>query len=300
MTRLISSAIAILMLTVSIHAQAAPDAAELSDLLKEFLAGASRNDANIHDRFWSDDLIYTGSNGRRRGKDEIMKDVRSAPAPKPSDPVTTYSAEDIRIQQYGHTAIVAFRLVGATTQNGRTEVTNYLNTGALLKRKGKWQVVAWQATKVPEQSPAKTSTTTQQETTMSSETKHASGAFEVKMNPQADEKAEPTVGRRSLDKVFHGALEATSKGQMLAVMTDVQGSAGYVAMERVNGKLDGRAGTFALQHSGTMTRGKPELIITVVPDSGTGDLAGLTGRMTIDIVEGKHFYKFDYTVAKPN
>ena len=134
----------------------------------------------------------------------------------------------------------------------------------------------------------------------SAETRHASGAFEVKMNPQADQNGEPTVGRMTLDKVFHGALEATSKGQMLAVMTEVQGSAGYVAMERVNGKLDGRSGTFALQHSGTMTRGKPELIITVVPDSGTGELAGLSGRMTIDIVEGKHFYKFDYTLAKPN
>jgi len=301
MTRFISSAIAILIFTASLHAQNAPDAPKLTSLLKEFLAGASRNDANIHDRFWADDLIYTGSNGRRRGKDEIMKDVRSAPAPKPGDPVTTYSAEDIRIQQYGNTAVVAFRLVGASMQNGKTEVTNYLNTGTLLKRKGEWQVVAWQATKVPDQSPAKASTTTQKETTMTSpETKHASGAFEVKMNPQTDESGEPTVGRMSLDKVFHGALEATSKGQMLAVMTDVQGSAGYVAMERVNGKLDGRSGTFALQHSGTMTRGKPELIITVVPDSGTGDLAGLTGRMTIDIVEGKHFYKFDYALAKPN
>lgn len=299
MTRSISSAIAILLLTVSINAQAAPDAAELSRLLKEFLAGASHNDANIHDRFWADELIYTGSNGRRRGKEEIMKDVRSAPAPKPGDPVTTYSAEEVRINQYGKTAIVAFRLVGATTQNGKTEVTHFLNTGTLLKRKGKWQVVAWQATKVPEQSPAKAAATTQQETPMSSQTKHVSGAFEVKMNPQANE-AEPTVGRMSLDKVFHGPLEGMSKGQMLAVMTDVQGSAGYVAMERVTGKLDGRSGTFALQHSGTMTRGKPELIITVVPDSGTGDLAGLTGRMTIDILEGKHFYKFDYMLAKPN
>ena len=81
-------------------------------------------------------------------------------------------------------------------------------------------------------------------------------------------------------------------------MTDVQGSAGYVAMERVNGKLHGRNGTFALQHSGTMTRGAPQLIITVVPDSGTGELAGLSGKMTINIVDGKHFYEFDYTLAK--
>ena len=134
----------------------------------------------------------------------------------------------------------------------------------------------------------------------SADTKYASGTFEVKMNPQTDGNGESTVGRMLVDKVFHGDLEGTSKAQMLATMTDVQGSAGYVAMERVTGKLQGRTGTFALQHSGTMTRGTPQLIITVVPDSATGDLAGLTGRMTIDIVEGKHFYKFDYTLAKPN
>ena len=149
MKQLLSSAIVVLMLTLGAHAQTAPDAAELTSLLKEFLAGASRNDVSIHDRFWADDVIYTGSNGRRRGKAEIMRDVRSAPAPKPNDPTTTYSAEDIRIQQHGNTAIVAFRLVGASAKGGTTEVTNYLNTGTLLKRNGKWQVVSWQATKIP-------------------------------------------------------------------------------------------------------------------------------------------------------
>jgi hypothetical protein len=130
-------------------------------------------------------------------------------------------------------------------------------------------------------------------------TKHASGTFDVKMNPQADDKAgDPTVGRMSLDKQFHGDLEAISKGQMLAVGTEVKGSAGYVAMERVNGTLHGQTGTFALQHSGTMTRGTPQLTITVVPDSGTGELKGLAGKMTINIVDGKHFYEFDYTLAK--
>ena len=129
-------------------------------------------------------------------------------------------------------------------------------------------------------------------------THRASGTFEVKMNPQApeDKVGDPTVGRMSLDKQFHGDLEAASKGQMLAVMTEVQGSAGYVAMERVNGALQGKSGTFALQHSGTMTRGVPELSITVVPDSGTGQLVGLAGKMTINIVEGKHFYEFEYTL----
>jgi len=131
-------------------------------------------------------------------------------------------------------------------------------------------------------------------------TKHASGTFEVKMNPQADDNVgDPTVGRMSLDKQFHGDLEATSKGQMLAFSSEVKGSAGYVAMERVNGTLHGKSGSFALQHSGTMNRGAPQLSITVVPDSGTGDLVGLAGKMTINIVDGKHFYEFDYTLAKP-
>ena len=131
-------------------------------------------------------------------------------------------------------------------------------------------------------------------------TNHASGTFEVKLSPQADDKVgDPTVGRMSIEKQFHGDLEATSKGQMLATSTDVTGSAGYVAMERVSGTLHGHSGTFALQHSGTMTRGAPQLIITVVPDSGTGQLVGLAGKMTIDIVDGKHSYEFEYTLVKP-
>jgi hypothetical protein len=131
-------------------------------------------------------------------------------------------------------------------------------------------------------------------------TTHASGTFEVKLNPQADDKVgDSTVGRMSIDKQFHGDLEATSKGQMLSAMTDITGSAGYVAIEWVSGKLHGHSGTFALQHSATMTRGAPQLTITVVPDSGTGELVGLAGKMTINIVDGKHFYDFEYTLLKP-
>lgn len=126
---------------------------------------------------------------------------------------------------------------------------------------------------------------------------HASGAFDVKMNPQpAIEGDDSNLGRMSLDKQFHGDLEATSKGQMLAAMTEVQGSAGYVALERVTGTLHGRKGTFVLQHFGIMDRGEPQLTITVVPDSGTGQLAGLSGKMAINIAEGKHSYDFEYTL----
>jgi hypothetical protein len=127
----------------------------------------------------------------------------------------------------------------------------------------------------------------------------ASGTFEVKLKPQADDSVgDPTVGRMSIDKQFRGDLEATSKGQMLAVQGDVKGSAGYVAMERVIGTLGGRTGTFALQHTGTMNRGVPGLSVTVVPDSGTGELAGISGTMNIIIADGKHSYEFEYTISQ--
>ncbi|MEO8128999.1 MAG: DUF3224 domain-containing protein [Bryobacteraceae bacterium] len=101
-----------------------------------------------------------------------------------------------------------------------------------------------------------------------------------------------------INKQFHGDLEAQSKGQMLAAATGVKGSAGYVAMELASGTLKGKNGTFILQHTATMDRGKPQLSITVVPDSGTGELAGLTGRMAINIAAGKHTYEFEYTLDK--
>ena len=129
-------------------------------------------------------------------------------------------------------------------------------------------------------------------------THHAAGPFDVKVIPQTpDDPAAPSpIGRMLLDKQFHGDLEAVSKGQMLAAGTDVKGSAGYVALEQVTGRLHGRTGTFILQHSGTMTRGVPHLSVTVVPDSGTGELTGLTGSMSIDISPGKHAYGFHYTL----
>lgn len=130
-------------------------------------------------------------------------------------------------------------------------------------------------------------------------TEKANGTFEVKLNPLPREEhvGDPTVGRMSIDKQFHGDLEGVSRGEMLAVRTETEGSAGYVAMERVAGTLGGRDGTFALQHSGTMMRGVPQLLITVVPDSGTGQLVGLAGQMKINIVDGQHSYEFEYTLA---
>ncbi|HLF30987.1 MAG TPA: DUF2785 domain-containing protein [Xanthomonadales bacterium] len=133
---------------------AADDAAQLTAMLSEFLAGASLNDAAAHERFWADDLIYTSSSGERIGKGDIMREL-NAPADKDSDePPTVYSAEDIRIQQYGDSAIVAFRLAGASladpgAQVASPQVTFYYNTGTFLRRDGVWQVVAWQATRIP-------------------------------------------------------------------------------------------------------------------------------------------------------
>ena len=160
MKRILLALWVLLSLVGPLRAQAAPDAAELTRLLNNFLEGAGRNDAAIHERFWADDLIYTASAGRRLNKQDILKEVREDRPPKPGDETTTFGAEDIRIQQYGDTAVVAFRLVGTTEKEGKKTVTNYLNTGTFLKRNGQWQVVAWQATKVPDKetptpSPAK-------------------------------------------------------------------------------------------------------------------------------------------------
>jgi ketosteroid isomerase-like protein len=149
MSRLASLAF-ILLCSASAFGQNLDGKAELQRLLNEFLAGAGRNDAAVHDRFWADDLIYTRAAGSRIGKLELMKGVRSAPPRKFNDPVTVYTGEDVRIQEYGDVAVVAFKLVAATTKtDGSREVQEFLNTGTFVKRKGVWQVVAWQATAIP-------------------------------------------------------------------------------------------------------------------------------------------------------
>ena len=151
MKRILLSLYIVLSFVCGLCAQnAAPDAAELTKLLQDFLAGAGRNDAAMHERFWADDLIYTSALGRRKGKADILREVREEGPAKPGDAAPVYTAEDIRIQQYGETAIVAFRLAATTDKAGVKEVSHYLNTGTFLKRAGKWQVVSWQATAMPE------------------------------------------------------------------------------------------------------------------------------------------------------
>ena len=127
----------------------------------------------------------------------------------------------------------------------------------------------------------------------------ATGTFEVKLLPMTPDgiAGDPLIGWMSIEKQFQGGLEGVSQGEMIGARTAVKGSAGYVAMERVSGSLGGRTGTFVLQHNGTMTRGTLELSVTVVPDSGTGELSGLEGRMRIDIAGGAHSYVFEYRLG---
>jgi len=130
--------------------------------------------------------------------------------------------------------------------------------------------------------------------------KRATGSFEVILQPLSNSEvtSEPMFGRLLLTKKFSGDLTATARGQMLSAGTLTKGSAGYVAIDQVTGELDGRKGSFVLQHSGSMNRGVPTLSIMVVPDSGTGEFTGLSGTLSINIIDGKHFYDFIYTLPE--
>jgi Protein of unknown function (DUF3224) len=135
---------------------------------------------------------------------------------------------------------------------------------------------------------------------MSAKQQHASGPFDVKVTPQKPDTQiarAAALGRLTIDKRYHGDLEATAKGEMLATQTETKGSAAYVALERVTGTLQGHNGSFVLQHSATMEHGTAHSSITVVPDSGTGELAGLAGEMRIHVdPEGRHSYEFDFRI----
>ena len=134
---------------------------------------------------------------------------------------------------------------------------------------------------------------------MNNPTHHVSGSFDVKVTHQDDSSGDPLLNRMTLAKQYHGHLEATGIGQMLTAGTEVKGSGAYVAIEIVSGTLEGKKGSFILQHAGTMTRVVPELVIVVVPDSGSGELEGISGKMKIKFAEGgKHFYELDYTLEK--
>jgi hypothetical protein len=122
----------------------------------------------------------------------------------------------------------------------------------------------------------------------------AKGEFTVKIIPQTEDRQLPLFGRMTIDKAFYGDIIGTSQGQMLSAGTQIPNSAGYVAIERITGTIHGKRGTFVLQHNATMNRGEGNLNIVVVPDSGTEELAGLTGNLSISIKDKKHFYEFEY------
>lgn len=148
--RLLAALAIVLASAIFASGQTSKDDIELRRMLDEFLIGAGTNNAAVHDRFWAEDLIYTRSAGSRITKEELMKGVRSAPKGKTDAPVTIYKAEDVQIRLYGNTAVVAFRLVGTTSKmDGKQDVNQFLNTGTFVKRKGRWQAVAWQATAIP-------------------------------------------------------------------------------------------------------------------------------------------------------
>jgi hypothetical protein len=138
----------ILLLAASPLLQASPDETQLTRLLNDFMAGASVDDEAAHDRFWAEELVYTSSSGERFGKAEIMSSFDDTAESAEGDPAMVYTAEDVRIQLYGETAVVTFRLVG-TTQEASPVVSQYFNTGTFLKREGEWRAVAWQATRIP-------------------------------------------------------------------------------------------------------------------------------------------------------
>jgi hypothetical protein len=129
---------------------------------------------------------------------------------------------------------------------------------------------------------------------------NVSGKFDIKLNPletYAKSKDDIQLGRLSIDKTFHGQLNATSQGEMLNAVSPIKGSAGYVALELVTGELDCKKGSFALQHYGTMGNGQQNLILEVVPGTGVGELKGLSGKMAIDIADGQHLYSFEYELS---
>ncbi len=259
MNRFLLTAFAVMVAMRGLCAERAPDATELTDLLNQFLAGASRNDAAVHDRFWADDLIYTRSAGKRIGKADIMHDLK----PQPGEPATTYTAEDVRIQQYGTTAIVAFRLVGKTETKSGTQVANFLNTGTFLKRNGKWQAVAWQATKMP-----------RQEEESKKEVAAAETAFRQAMLADDVKKLESL-----LDETFiwtQGDGEQITRQQLLEELRS--GQLKYSKFETNNV-------TIAANGDSAVVRGRSVWQCSSFPDSKIGDASPFTAFYTLTFVD---------------
>ena len=233
------------------------------------------------DRIFADDAIYTHSNGRSETKREFIDAIRSG-----GRKYVRMAGRDLHVRRAGDALVVTGQADGEVVAGGATIRLALVYTAVYARSGGRWRLVAYESTKRPEPEPEKKEAAVPHT---------ATGAFDVKMTPLKAEDGS-TLARFALDKQYHGALDGKSLGEMLTAGTAVKNSAGYVAFETFTGTLDGRTGTFVLQHSATMTRGDGKLSITVVPDSGTGALEGLSGTMTIRIENGAHFYDFAYAL----
>jgi hypothetical protein len=235
------------------------------------------------DRIFAADAVYTHSTGRAESKAEFIESIRSG-----ARKYKSMACRNLRARVAGGAVILTGNAEGVVETGGRDIVLSLVFTSVYVEKAGRWELAAYESTNLPESGKKE-----------SAVPHHATGAFDVKMTPEKPEEGPgvESLARFSLEKRYSGALDATARGQMLTASTKVEGSAVYVAVEQVEGTLDGRKGTFALNHTGTMTRGEPHLAITVVPDSGTGELAGLAGTLDIRIEKGgKHFYDFEYTL----
>ena len=280
MTRFrIGTALAAIVLVARAAAAVDASAAERTvlELESERARAMVAGDLEALDRIFAADAIYTHSNGRAEGKREFIDAMRSR-----NRKYRAMTCRNLHARLVGDAVVVTGEAEGEVVAGGTTIPLALVYTAVYAESGGAWRLVAYQSTKRPE--PEK------KEAAMPHA---ATGAFEVKMTPLKAEDGS-TLARFALDKQYHGGLDGRSQGEMLTAGTAVKNSAGYVAFETFTGTLDGRAGTFVLQHSATMTRGDGKLSITVVPDSGTGALEGLTGSMTIRIENGAHFYDFDY------
>jgi ketosteroid isomerase-like protein len=265
------------------QAAAGDPAATVLALESERVRAMTAGDLAALERVFADDAIYTHSTGVTETKAEFLGQIRSGA--RKYDALTLH---DLRARPVGSAIVVTGQMHGSVEADGKTIPLALVYTAVYAERGGRWQLAAYESTRMPETS-----------TKGDAVSHHATGSFDVKTTPREfDEEAAPdSLGRYSLEKHYHGPLDASAKGQMLTVGTKVEGSAVYVAVEVVDGTLDGRKGTFALHHTGTMTRGAPALSITIVPDSGTGELAGISGSMTIRIEKGgAHFYDLEYVL----
>jgi len=251
----------VVLFSVSAAAQTAADAPELTKLLNEFLAATT--DPAMHERFWADDLIYTRSAGRRISKSEVLRDVRSVPSSQPGDPKTVYSAEDIRIQQYGDTAVVAFRLVGTTISAAGTQVARFLNSGTFVRRNGKWQVVNWQSTRIPRT----------EEEAKKEVGDLTSTLFSVVLN--SDTKSLPSL----LDTSFVWTHTDGHKQTLTQLSSDLaSGKLKYSRMENSNVSINVYGDT-------AIVRGESIRQRSAIPETpGTGDAAPFTAFYTLTFV----------------